>query len=140
MAKKWIIKGITGGFLFFFLGWIVYGILLGTIMDNQYTPEYEAVMRPDNEMVWWAMIAGSLAIGFLLSFPAVLLGNPTRLMHTLSSAGVGFLYTIAVDFTNYSMMDVTTLGWILADIVIFTVMAAIIGFLISFVGNSNKTP
>lgn len=135
MIKNLIIKGVTGGLVFFFLGWLVYGYLLANYMSSQCTEEYASVMRSESEMVWWAMIAGSLAIGFLLSYVLVNLENPTRWAQVYSSAIVGFFYASAVDLMNYSMMKMSTVEFIFVDIIVFTVQAAIIGFLISFVGN-----
>ena len=58
-----ILRGtLFGGIAFFFLGWLVWGILLmNYTMENSNT----ALNRPDNEMIWWALILSNLVLAAL---------------------------------------------------------------------------
>lgn len=137
MYKNWLIKGITGGLIFFFLGWFVYGYLLSSYMDQQSNELYSSMARPENEMVWWAMILSSLAIGLLIAFFLVNLKNSNRKNHFVTSAVIGLLYAVAVDFSQYSMTTIISLEGVLVDILAFTMISGVIGLLVSFVGNER---
>lgn len=64
MNKRTLIGGIVGGVAFFFLGWLVYGILL---LDFYNANGNQSINRPMEEMVWWALIASNLFSGFLVA-------------------------------------------------------------------------
>lgn len=58
MNTKTIVAGILAGVAYFFLGWIMYGMLLeSTFASMQGTAS--GVMRAEDDMVWWALILGS---------------------------------------------------------------------------------
>jgi hypothetical protein len=60
-----IIKGsVFSGIAFFFLGWLVWGILLAGMMESMYNP---ALNRPENEMIWWAMIVSNLTLALMVT-------------------------------------------------------------------------
>ena len=55
---KIVIGGIVGGISFFFLGWLIYGVLLMDFMSEFSNTTFN---RPEEEMVWWAMILSNMA-------------------------------------------------------------------------------
>ena len=67
-TNKFLIGGIIGGIANFLLGLLVWGMLLMNFIKEHTTEAGNAVMRGENGMVWWAMIAGSLCWGLTLSF------------------------------------------------------------------------
>jgi hypothetical protein len=56
-TKKLFMGTIVGGIACFFLGWVVYGMLLMETMAAYSNP---SIMRAGTDMVWWAMILGNL--------------------------------------------------------------------------------
>lgn len=60
-----ILKGtLIGGVLFFFMGWLIWGILLSGFMAENTN---QAFNRPENEMVWWSLILSNLLLGLLMT-------------------------------------------------------------------------
>lgn len=60
-----ILRGtIFGGIAYFFLGWLVYGILL---MEYATANTNQCLNNPEGEMIWWAMIVSSLLVALLLT-------------------------------------------------------------------------
>ncbi len=65
-TKKFILAGIIGGVAYFFLGWLVYGILLGDLMTM---PEgFSNIEYSEDEFRISYMIMSCLAGGFFLAF------------------------------------------------------------------------
>ena len=63
--KKWVIGGITGGILYFLLGWLIYGMLLMDFMNN-HSGSAGNVSRTEPDMLYLAI--GNLAMGFMLAY------------------------------------------------------------------------
>jgi len=64
MIMKVLRGTLFGGIAFFFLGWLVWGMLLASTMETMYNT---TLNRPDNEMIWWAMIASNLVLALLVT-------------------------------------------------------------------------
>ena len=58
--------GISGGSAFFLLGWLVWETLQMDFMKS-HSNSSSGVFRADTDMIWWAMVVGNLAMGFLVS-------------------------------------------------------------------------
>ena len=125
-SQKFLVGGIVGGVLYFLLGWVVYGMLMKDFFAaNLNAP---GTMRADADMIWWALIVGQLAGGFLLAY---IIGKANA-----ASAGggaavgfvVGLLVGISFDFTMYGTSTIlVSLKGIGADVAVFAVMSAIAG-------------
>ena len=65
MNTKLLLAALIGAIVAFFLGWLVWGILL---MDyyNAYTTQYEGLMR--NPPVLWALFLSQLAWTFMFAY------------------------------------------------------------------------
>jgi hypothetical protein len=137
MNKSLLMKGLLGGVSYFFLGWIVWGMLLAGFMETHTRDTVEAVARAEDAMVWWAMIAGCLAYGFLLAY--VLLSRRTMgfVPSAMVGATVGFLMSTTFDLMTHSMMDMSDIVGIAGDIVAMTVVSGVVAGIMSFVGNSE---
>jgi len=60
-----ILKGtVFGGIANFFLGWLIYGMVL---MDFMKSNSNQCANRPEMEMIWWAMIASCLVYALFLT-------------------------------------------------------------------------
>ena len=58
--------------------------------------------------------------------------------HEAEKSQVGLFFALAVDLSRYSMMDVMTLKGIWVDVIVFTVISAILGALAFFVGKVKE--
>ena len=137
MMKNIIIKGIAGGFVFFFLGWFVYGFLLYDYMSTMSNPDALAITRAEDDMVWWALILGNIAFGVLLGYVLIKSGAKGWLNHAKVGIILGLLYSLTYDMMTYSMYDLGNLSMMILDIVVMTVMTAVISVVVSFVGNEQ---
>lgn len=124
--------GIAGGITYFFLGWLVYGILFVDVMKNN-AGTATGVDRGD-QMIFWAIVLGNLLCGFLLSYVFTRLGNVNT---AASGAKTGFwlgaLMAGGVDFTMYGTTNLSNMNGVLIDIVIWAVLSAITGAVVAWV-------
>lgn len=135
-SQKFIVGGIAGGIVNFLLGWVIYGMLLKDFMTSNNVP-----MKPDSEMIWWALIVGNLAFGFFLSYVIGKSNSATA----AKGAGVGFIVGLLVclgyDLVSYATSTVvSSLKVVAADVAATAVMSAIVGAVVGWVlGMSKRT-
>ena len=124
-----ILKGtVIGGVAFFFLGWLVWGILLADVMTNLMDT---SLNRPDTEMVWWAIILSNLVFAQLLTLILKWSGANGALDGLKIGALVGLLYALTVDLGMYSMTTmIKSVTGIVVDVLVYTVVTAVIGLII----------
>ncbi len=138
-TNKILLAGLAGGVVYFLLGWLIYGMVLASFMDGQSTPEGMAVMRPDDGMVFWAMIVGNIAGGMLL---AVIFGRwaniSTWQTGAMAGAIIAGLMAASYDFLLYGSTNMMALTGILVDIVVYAVMGAVGGAVVAMVLGSGK--
>jgi hypothetical protein len=136
-SQKFIVGGIVGGIVFFLLGWLTYGMLLKDFMANNLSNS----MRADADTIWWALILGQVAGGFLLAYVIGKVGATSA----GAGAGVGFIVGLLVclsyDLTMYGVSTtIVSLKGLAADVAVSAVMAAIVGAVVGWVmGMSKKT-
>lgn len=122
--KKLAIGGIVGGIIFFFLGWLIYGMLLVDFMKSNpgIVSGYEKEM-PD--MLYLAI--GNLASGLLLAY-VFIRANVTTLMGGLIMATImGLLMSVSFDCMMYGTTNLLSKKAIMADVLAATAMFAITG-------------
>ena len=137
--KKWFIGGITGGILYFFLGWLVYGILLTDFMAKH--PGLTGnIERAEADMLYLYLIIGNLALGFLLAYIFVK-SNTNSLTAGLVTGGVfGLLLSVSYDSMMYATTTIVSKTAMAADVAAMTVMSAIVGAIVGMVmGMGKKT-
>jgi hypothetical protein len=116
-----ILRGtVFGGIAYFLLGWLVYGIIL---MNYFSTTTNQSIMKPDNEMVWWAMIVSNLAAALLLTLILDWAKAKSLVDGFVKGAVFGALLTITIDLSFWSM---TTMYSMLSTIVIETLVATVV--------------
>jgi len=130
-TKKILLGGFAGGIAYFFLGWLIYGILLNNFTMSNYN---QCAARPMEEMIWWAMILSNFAGGFLLSL-IFSWSNTSNLLSGLKLGGIiGLVLAISMDFSIYSMSTTfLNLTAVFVDIIAYSFMTAICGALIAWV-------
>ncbi len=132
-TNKFIIGGIIGGVANFLLGWLVWGMLLLNFMNGHTTEAGKAVMRAEENTIWWALILANLVLGFLISYILNKAGVMTAAAGAAMGAVVGLLMSAAIDLFNYAFMDLSDSSTpmivdILASVVVTAIVGAIIGW------------
>lgn len=126
-TSKILIAGIVSGVVYFFLGWIVYGMLLSGFMEGQ-AGSATGVYRGDDEMIWWALILGSLLYGLLFAY---IFGHWTNITLPVTGAKagavIGLLVGASIDFMIYATTHITNLTGTLVDVLAYGAMSAVVG-------------
>ncbi len=130
--KKIMIAGIAGGIIYFLLGWLVYGILL---KDFYAAHMNNSSMRPEADMIWWAMIASNLLWGIFIAYIFNRWANINTVSAGLSAGAIIFLFiglSMSLGFYAYTTMYGDMTGMVV-DILVGVVMGAIVGAVTGFV-------
>lgn len=135
--KKWVIGGITGGVLFFLLGWMIYGMLLKSFMES-HTGTAGNIMRVEPDFLYLAI--GNLAMGFAVAY-VLLKANVSSMAGGFVTAGIfGLLIGVGFDCMMYATSTVISKTAMAADVAASTVMIAIVGAVVAMVmGMGKKT-
>jgi uncharacterized membrane protein len=134
MNKKLIFAALAGAILQFFLGWLVYGILLVNFMESN-TTHYEGLMK---DMKGPGFMIGIFLSGLVMSFLVAYIfqrwGKFVTFMKGLSAgAFLGFFLALSYDLYFYSSMNLMTLTGTIVDIITSTIMSAILGGVIAWI-------
>lgn len=126
---------VFGGITYFFLGWLAWGILL---MDFMSANMNQCAARPDT-MIWWAMIASSLAAALLLTLILNWVKAKGVINGLLYGALFGVLYALVVDLSSWSMTIMfNNFGVLIVDILLSTVVFAVVGLVIMLTWGKDK--
>jgi len=135
-ANKILLGGLAGGVATFLLGWLVFGVLLMDFWESNFN---NCASRPEEEMVWWALILSNFASGFLLAFIFSWSNTKGWLAGAKVAGIVAFFMVISYDLSFYSMSTMfNSLNVVIIDIVVGTVFTAIIGAVIGLVMGMGK--
>jgi uncharacterized membrane protein len=140
-TKKFLTGTLVGGIVFFFLGYLIYGVAL-TSFFTRHSVAVPGSMKTMSEIVWWALILGNLASGALLTYIFLKLANINSFgSGARTAAAIGFYLTLSVDLIQFATINSADLTSTLTDVVVGTVMTAIAGGAIGAVlGMGNKKP
>lgn len=137
-SKKLFFGGIIGGIANFFLGWLVWGILLMDYLMKHST-HIPGVFRTEQEMVWWAMIVANLASGFLIAYILMKAKVGTFSGGMVTGAVIGLLTAVAFDCMMYAQMHVIGRAVMAVDAAASTIVTAIIGGIVAwYLGRGEK--
>ena len=131
-----ILRGtIFGGIAFFFLGWVVYGMLLADFMAAH---SDASLNRPDDQMIWWAMILSNLVLGMLVTLVLKWSGAVSVADGIKTGAILGFLMGLTMDLMMYSMTTQYDLTIVFVDVIVYTILLAIIGLVVVLTWGKGK--
>lgn len=138
-TNKFLIGGIIGGIAYFLLGWLVWGMLLADFMQEHTSAAGKAVMRGDDNMIWWAMGVANLVWGLVLSYVLVKSGVNSA----GSGAGTGAFFSLLVaagmQLFFYATMNMSDTTWMGVDVAASTIVGAIVGGIIGwYLGMGKK--
>ena len=132
-AKKRILATLAGFVTYFFLGFIVYGMLL---MDfyAAHSGSATGVMRSDAEMQWWALIAGNVIQAYLLVYIFGNWANITTFNKGLKAGAIiGFIMSLGISLNMYGTTNISDLTSTLVDPIVMSVMMSLTGGAIGWV-------
>ena len=122
-TNKILLGGIAGGVAMFFLGWLIYGIVLA---DYLAANGNHCAMRPMEEFIWWAMIVSNITAGILFAIIINWSNTSGAMAGVKIGAIVGLLFGISIDTSFYSMSDMFSgISHVLVDVIAYTVMSSI---------------
>lgn len=136
MNNKTLLGALAGGVAFFFLGWLMYGMLLSSYMETHMN---QCAVLKMEEMRWWALISSNLLWAYFLAQVFAWTGTATPMGGVQKGALLGLLTSLSFDLSMYSMStmfsDVSAMG---VDVAVSTLMSAIVGGIIGFVMGMGK--
>lgn len=130
--KKITIAGIAGGVIYFLLGWLVYGMLLKDFYAKNMN---DTIMRPEADMIWWAMIVSNILYGVFFAYIFNRWANISTFMAGATAGGVLSLIfglSMSLNFYAFSTMYGTMTG-MAVDVIVNVVMGAIVGGVVGLV-------
>jgi hypothetical protein len=143
MNTKTLLATLAGGIASFFLGWLVFGILMDP-MYKEHMMTYEGLMKDTDPpavssmiAIFVANLAWSLAIALICSW-----SNMVGFMKgAVIGATIGFLMGLQFDMFNLAFMNMYKDTMIIVvDLIVGTIFSAIIGGIIGWVmGMGKKT-
>lgn len=135
-TSKILIGTLVAGVALFFLGWLIYGIALSSIMAENCN---SGNARPMDQMVWWALILSNLVWGLLLTLIIDWSNNTSVANGAKVGAVLGLLTGLGFDLSMYAMTTMySNPGFIIVDVLAFALMFAIAGAAVAFVVNKVK--
>jgi hypothetical protein len=138
MSTKAILAGIAGGIFAFFLGWLIFGVLL---MDyyTANTTHYEGLMKEMPNIV--LLLVSNLVWGFWLSFIFERWAKITTIGNGIvGGIIIGLPVALAFDLWALAGMNLFNGTIVIVDVLANTLLFALMGGLIGFIlGYKKKT-
>lgn len=130
-TNKFLLGGIIGGIANFFLGWLVWGMLLMNFMKEN-SNQVTGVFRGEDDMIWWALILGNLGIGFLLSFIIAKAKINSAGAGAAAGAVTGLFTSVGIDCMMYAQVNLWNTRAMMVDVAATVVVGAIVGAIIGW--------
>ncbi len=128
-SNKILIGGLLGGLTSFLLGWLIYGLIFRDAMASPVA----GLMKPEKEMVWWALIVSCLFQGLLVSYIFGRWANITTAIGGASAgATIGVIMATYYDLGFFATSNMFTVNSLITDIALSTVMMAAIGAVVGW--------
>jgi hypothetical protein len=132
-----ILRGtVFGAIAYFLIGWLVWGILLMNFLSGNMN---QCANRPDNGMIWWAIIASNFVLALLLTLVLNWAKAKSITDGLKYGALFGLLYTLSFSLSSWSMTTMyTNIGGLLTDTLASTVVMAVAGMVIVLTWGKEK--
>ena len=112
-AQKTVVATLLGTVVTFFTGWLLYGMVFSGFFAENYTTN---AGRPDEEMIWWGLVAGNFFYAYLLTFLLSRIPGANSFSGGLKfGASIGLIFGFAMNLTMHGSADVMTLTGVLVD-------------------------
>jgi hypothetical protein len=122
--KKLTVGGIVAGIIFFFLGWLIYGILLMDFM-KAHPGTMGGYDKAAPDMLW--LVIGNLLSGFLMAYIFTKANVNTLMSGLIVGATVGVLMSASYDCMNYGLTNLLSKKMMMADVLAAAVLSGITG-------------
>lgn len=130
MNNRVIVGGLIGAVASFFLGFLIYAIVLDPMLAEH---TMSGVMRADEEMSWAFLILGNLAYGFLVAYILDKANANSFGSGATIGAVVGLLSSLASGFIMYAISNwYTTMTGPFIDVVGAVVMFGLVGGIVGW--------
>jgi len=130
MNSKTLVGGLLGGVAFFVLGWVIYGMLLGSMMESH---SNMSCMRPMADLSWPIMIAANLVWGltfaYIFSKASIAGVSAGATQGAIIAVLIGLSFDLFLYGTTTLYPDMTVGG---LDVIINLIMGAIGGAVIGW--------
>ena len=135
--KKFALGTLAGGVAYFFLGFIIYAILMEDFFSAH---TVSGISKSETEMKYYPMVAGNMAHAALLAFIFLKWANIKSFSSGLTSGAIiGFFMSAGFDLITYDTAKIMSITGTLVDIAVYTIMTALVGGIVGAVlGMGNK--
>lgn len=124
--KNFLVSGIAGGLVDFFLGWFLYGIL------------FKDLYPQDENMNLLFIFLGCMTFGFFVSYIFTRWAGITNLTKGLTTGGaIGLFTSLSMNFFMYASMPLNMENMAI-DVVLSTILGACVGATIAFSNGKMK--
>lgn len=143
MIKKLILAALAGSVVQFLLGWLIYGVLLASIMGSC-TTQFEGLMKDMNSASFMILVFFSgLAMSFMLAFIFQRWAKFEKFLNGLTAGMfLGFFLALTYDLFSIASMNLLTPSALIIDVITNTIVIGIVGGVIACVlgTGSKKAP
>jgi hypothetical protein len=149
-TKNILIGGIVAGLVYFFLGYLIYGMLMmdyfnthtGALGGDKAARDIimSQVNRGDKSLLLWSIGIGNLGAGTLLAFVFDRAGIRNFAAGLVTGAIVGFLAAISFRFIMYGVTNLLDKDAVVVDILLYTVLSGIAGGICGMVMGKTSRP
>ncbi|MEP6647234.1 MAG: hypothetical protein ABJC12_09090 [Saprospiraceae bacterium] len=137
MNNKFLLGGIIGGVTCFIIGYLIYGLAIGSMLSEG---TMAGVSKPMEQYNWALLIIGNLASGFLLSYILTKSGTLGFGGGAMMGAVVGLLMALSFDCIMYATSNMyTDLKTVIIDVIGYMVLMAVgAGAVGAYLGTGKK--
>src|SRR6187549_2176742 len=113
MNKNVLFGTLVGGVVSFFLGWLVFGVLL---MDfyTAHTVHYDGLMKQPE--VYWAIVLFNLAWGWVFAYVLDLANARDWMKGAMTAGMLGAGIMAAFDLTFYAFYNLNSIKFLALDV------------------------
>ena len=139
MNRNYIIGTLVGGVVYFLLGFLIYGMLLSSLMEENMN---SCAMRSPEDFIYWAIIVSNFIWAYFLTMVfewADIKGFGSGMTKGLI---LGVLLMLGFDIGMYASMNLfNNMSALCMDVVIGTLMSGVVGGVIGWIrmGKNSKS-
>jgi hypothetical protein len=138
MNTKMIVAALVGSVIAFFLGWLVFGILLGPFYEN-HTIHYKGLMRDETQTRLYAIYLAQLCWCGLLAYVFDRWANIRSFGPGLMGGLImGALIFTASDLMTWSMMNLMGCKMMIVNIIANTLYMGVMGGIVAHILGMGK--
>lgn len=133
MNTKMLLASLAAGVASFFIGWLVWGILLQGYYEANMN-HFEGYDRPMEEMNMMAMVLANLVSGFIIGWALWRMGITTAMQGAIAGATLMALFALSMSLYFHAMTNMyasTTIIYV--DVIVNAIVGGILGAIAAMV-------